>query len=184
MNVRACNVATAFFGVWGIWFACIASASAQQPVDHPVFQKLVGKWTAEGEFTLPNVEQAIKLTEEWTGEFDDQGRLVIDGTRKLGETEQTFRWIYYYNPSLELHEVSYKDSSSDEEKTFQISVNEDKSRIELQIPLGDSGATLNLRSAVRQGNIESVVTVTDAGGAEVGGGKVIHTEAGEADATK
>lgn len=162
----------------------IAPASAQQPVDHAVFQKLVGEWKAEGELALPNVEQAIKLTEEWKGEFDDEGRLVIDGTRQIGETEQTYRWIYYYNSSLELHEVSYRDSSSEEEKSFQVSANEDESWIELQIPLGDDGATLNLRSSVRKGKMESVVTIIDAGGGETGGGKIVHTRAEEADAAQ
>jgi hypothetical protein len=180
MNVRTCNVVAAFFVAWGVSGFLVVSAKAQQPVDHPVFQKLVGEWKAEGELTLPNVEQAIKLTEEWKGEFDDEGRLVINGTRKLGENEQTFSWIYYYNTSLEFHEVTYKDSNSEEEKTFQVSANEEESWIELQIPLGDSGTTLNLRSAVRNGNIESVITVMDAGGAELGSGKIIHTRAGEA----
>jgi hypothetical protein len=184
MNVRRCNVAPAFFAVLGVWCVLIAPAMAQQPVDHSVFQKMVGEWKAEGELTMPNVDQPILITEEWKGEFDDEGRLVINGTRKLGDNEQTYSWIYYYNSSLEFHEVTYKDSNSEEEKTFQVSANEDESWIELQIPLGDSGATLNLRSAVRQGNIESVATVVDSGGGDVGGGKIVHTRAEEADAAK
>lgn len=181
MNLQRCNVAAVFFAVVGIWCVSSATVLAQSPVDHSVFQKMVGEWKAEGELNMPNAEQPIAITEEWNGEFDDEGRLVINGTRKLGDSEQTYSWIYYYNSSLEFHEVTYKDSSSEEEKTYQVSANEDESRISLQIPLGDSGATLNLRSAVRKGNIESVVTIMDAGGAEVGDGKIVHTRTGEAD---
>jgi hypothetical protein len=47
--------------------------------------------------------------------------------------------------------------------------------IELQIPMGDGGTTLNLRSKVQPGTIESVVTIVDASGSESGGGKIVHT---------
>ncbi len=159
----------------GLSILLTSSALAQQPAQHALFQKMIGQWTAEGKITLPDNEQGVEITENWTGKFDDEGRLVIDGSRTVGDTEQTFRWIYFFNATQEWYEVLYRDSSSDEEKSFQVSVQEAANRVEMQIPLGDSGATLVVRNTVTEGRVESVITVQDANGSEVGGGKIMHT---------
>lgn len=136
---------------------------------------MIGQWTAEGKIALPDNPEGVEITESWTGKFDDEGRLVIDGSRTVGDTEQTFRWIYFFNAAQEWYEVLYRDSTSDEEKSFQLSLQEAANRVEMQIPLGDSGATVGVRNTVTEGSVESVVTVQDANGTEVGGGKIMHT---------
>ena len=85
---------------------------------------MIGAWKAEGELTVAESGDVIKITENWKGSFDEQGRLIVEGQRMLGDNEQTFRWVYSFNSASELYELTYTDSNSEEEKTWQVSISE------------------------------------------------------------
>ena len=155
----------------------VAPTFGQQPKDHALFKKLVGSWHAEGKMTVAESGDVITVIEDWKGEFDDEGRLVVEGTRKLNDNEHTFRWVYSYNDASELYEALYSDSNSEEERSWQVSVMESESQMEVRAPMGE-GATLTLLRTIKDGSFDAKVTIVDASGTESVSGTVKHTREG------
>jgi len=152
---------------------------AQQPAEHPVLKKMTGDWKSTGELNVSEDGSVIALSEQWTGSTNTEGHLVIEGTRRLNEDEQSFRWVYFFNTATELYEAIYTDSNSDEEKTWQISINEAEGVIEMQVPFG-SGTTLRSKSKVSDDRVVADVAIVDPGGGVAVNGTITHVREGAA----
>ncbi len=157
--------------------AGVGSLHAQQPAKHPLLKKMVGTWASTGELHISEDGSSVALSEQWTGVADAEGNLVVEGTRKLNEDEQTFRWVYFFNASTELYEATYTDSNSEEEKTWQISINEADSVIEMQAPLG-GGTTLSSRTKISNDRLVAQIKIVDQSGTEAASGTITHVREG------
>ena len=164
-----------------VWLVCflggVGSLRAQQPAEHPLLKKMIGTWETTGELNINENGSAVALSESWTGKADAQGHLVVEGTRKMNEDEHTFRWVYFFNSSAELYEATYKDSNSEEEKTWQISINEAESVIEMQAPLG-GGTTLSSITKISDDRLVAEIKIVDQGGTEQASGTITHVREG------
>lgn len=155
----------------------IGSLAAQQPAQHPLLKKMIGNWQATGELHISADGSVVALSEQWTGVADAEGHLVIEGTRKMNEDEQTFRWMYFFNASTELYGATYTDSNAEEEKTWQISINEVDGVIEMQVALG-GGSTLSSRTKVSDDRLVAEVKIVDQSGTEAASGSITHVREG------
>jgi len=155
----------------------VGSLDAQQPAQHPLLKKMIGTWQATGELNISEDGSVIALSEQWTGVANTEGHLVAEGTRKLNEDEQTFRWVYFFNSSTELYEATYSDSKAEDEKSWQISINEADNLIEMQTSLG-GGTTLSSKTTISEDRLVAEIKIVDQSGTVTASGTITHVREG------
>jgi hypothetical protein len=163
-----------FHFLWIVGLAVAVRGQTPSPSAHPFFKALEGRWTGEGEL-ITRDQGELKIHEEWTGAAEEGGGFRMSGTRRLGEENHEFSWLFLLNPTSGLYECEYQHTGMEQAMRFEVSVTEN--RVELRAPLGDPGSELLITNTLEEGAIRGTVRHRDANGGEVSSGKVLHRRA-------
>jgi hypothetical protein len=138
------------------------------------FQAVAGEWKGSGSLTNAEGEET-PITESWKGEFRADDTFVIEGTRKWGDEDQEFRWVYSFNPTSELYECLYWHTGIEEPIRFEVSLTQE--RVEMRTPFGDPGGELLVSNEKSEKGLAGEVKMTGSDGRVLLGGKLEHLKA-------
>ncbi len=158
-----------------LFLYCLSTVSVvgEEIRDEALFQTLVGEWAGSG--TLTNAEgEKTALEESWKGEFRPEGTFVIEGTRKWGDENQDFRWVYSFNPTIELFECLYWHTGMEEPIRFEVSLTAE--RIEMRAPFGDPGGELLVSNEKTSEGLAGEVKMTNGDAALLLNGAMTHAK--------
>lgn len=98
-------------------FVGVAQPGAADEI--PSYLELIrGDWIGDGELNTAEGE-VITIHEEWTAAPSEEGFFALRGTRKMGEEDQEFRWVFQKNAATDLFECEYWHTGMDEPIRFQ-----------------------------------------------------------------
>lgn len=146
--------------------------------NHVFFKHLLGDWKAEGKLTGQD-GNVIEVSEDWKGRVSDDGELVMEGSRKIGESTQTFQWTMTYDASTGLYAVTHHVNSGegDKEQRFEISVSEAALTMELSTFLSNGNSKITIKDSFANDvwdTLNSEVTFVNDQGATTLSGVIVH----------
>lgn len=154
--------------------ATSALAQTPQPVEHPFFKTVAGRWIGEGSLmTRDNGE--LKVREEWTAAAEGGGGYRFAGTRTMGDETHEFSWLFLLNPTSGAYECEYQHTGMEQAMRFEVSITD--TGVELKSPLGGPGSELRITNTLEDGVLNGTVRHVDAAGQEVTSGTVVHRRA-------
>ena len=156
----------------GLLVAFSFQYAAAGPFDGMFFKKAEGSWIGDGELTNNSDGEITPVHEEWTARTSENGTFLVEGTRKMGEENQEFRWEYSFNPAVELYECEYWHTGMDEPIRFEVSLTDSTS--ELRSPFGDPGSELKIVNEITDEGIDGSISITNSNGQETVSGMVKH----------
>ena len=121
--------------------------AADKPMfsEHPFFKHFIGSWKSAGELKAAD-GNIIKITEEWICKISDEGELLIEGTREVGDSgPQKYRWTITHNPTTDLFEAV--QSNPDDQQNairFEGNLTGDPPRLELKGQFGNGGGSVSV----------------------------------------
>lgn len=94
-----------------VLFAANVSADDKTTaVEQPILKLFVGFWKSEGDLKSANGGDGFRMKEEWTAKLNEDGELVIEGSRVLNDgAPEKFRWSMFHNPTTDLLEAVHMD---------------------------------------------------------------------------
>ena len=141
---------------------------------HVFFKHLVGSWKADGE--LKNGDgNAVKISEEWKGSAAEDGSFVMEGTRKINDSVQEYRWTIASVNGL--YEVTHTVKGEPKPARFEASVSDVALTMQLSGFLNEGGSKLTVLDSFvgeDRDTLESDVAITDEKGQTGLSGKLIH----------
>jgi hypothetical protein len=149
----------------------IGTARAGDVADNPFFKAIAGSWSGDGELVSADGEPT-SIHEEWTAARLDNGSFEVKGTRKMGEEDQEYRWVYTLNAATELVECEYRHTGMEEALRFQVQISENEVR--LSTPFGGEGSELVIENSLSGKTIKGKISVQNASGEKNLSGEVIH----------
>ena len=146
--------------------------------NHVFFKHLLGDWKAEGKLTGQD-GNVIEVTEDWKGRVSDEGDFIMEGSRKIGDSKQTFQWTLTYDASTGLYAVTHNVNSGegDKQQRFEISVSETALTMELSTFLSDGNSKVTIKDSFAgdvRDTLNSEVTFVNDQGATTLSGTIVH----------
>jgi hypothetical protein len=110
--------------------------------EHPFFKHLVGSWKSKGELKSAD-GSIVKITEEWTCKVNDEGELIIEGTRDINDGgPQRYRWSITHNSTTDLYEAVQANPDDQQNAIrFEGSVTGTPPVLELKAQFGNGGGS-------------------------------------------
>lgn len=139
--------------------------------DPPFFKKVMGQWSGQGQLTNASGE-VTEIREEWSAESNDDGTFVFAGTRRMGDKDQEFSWVFIYNVSTDLFECEYWHTGMEDKLRCDVVMLDDG--VELRAPFGTSGGELLVVNTLSDNEMTGTVSLTNQNGEEALSGTVIH----------
>jgi hypothetical protein len=122
--------------------SALPAADTAKFSEHPFFKHFVGSWKSAGELKGGD-GNVIKITEEWVCTIDDEGGLLIEGTRQFNDGDvQKYRWNITHNSNTDLYEaVQTNLDDQANSMRFEGSVTGEPPVLELKGQFGNGGGS-------------------------------------------
>ncbi|MEX2581041.1 MAG: hypothetical protein WD342_18425 [Verrucomicrobiales bacterium] len=103
-------------------------AAAGDLGDNAFFQALEGTWRGEGSLTNAEGETQDLKNEIEAGFADDGGTFTIEGSLLIGDSDESesldYRWLFTEHSLEGLYLGRFIDLTNDQEREFEVSINE------------------------------------------------------------
>jgi len=153
---------TFFCILWALSLSIVLHADdSTMPAKHEYFKWLVGKWNASGE--LKGADGNVQpYKAEWTGTALEDGSVQVEGSRQIGDTTQSFRWLFSPGSAEGLFEATHVVTQDQvTEQRFEVSYSAATGVMEMSAFLGSDNSKITLKESFEKDSHDLLNTLAE-----------------------